>query len=210
MKHFTTTLVLIIFLGWQPLFAQENHEADPNNLYVVGYAGFQGQEQLISIKVDSGTRKIYPANFLNGSGVTNTNFVYLEGAQQIKISTSVQPRFYDNYRYRIIINDTMEVVHWQKPNLVTAFDFFKDVSVHVRDSFIKDIIENHPGSLATRLATLNCVDKKITVQMYNVNRPNDVSTVYIYNKSLKKPEIFEGMMNIERIESNGVLEKDSY
>ena len=46
--------------------------------------------------------------------------------------------------------------------------------------------------------------------MYDINRPNDVSTVYIYNKPLKKPQIKEGMMNIERFDSNGVLEKDSY
>ncbi|MGV8877803.1 MAG: hypothetical protein ACOH2A_02105 [Sphingobacteriaceae bacterium] len=164
----------------------KNYDYDRKMAYCIGYAGQGGQDQLVFIKPDSGTRKIYPANFLNGLAVTNTNVVYLENATEITLLSYLKPQFLSNYRYRILLNDTTEIVHWTTPRIDTA-NLPKEAIKQIYDG---DVFGN------IILAKLNCVDKVITVEMYNVNKPNDVSKAIIINKTIQKPFIWSSAASL--------------
>lgn len=164
----------------------KKYDYDGKTTYCIGYAGQGGQDQLVFIKPDSGTKKIYPANFLNGLNVTNTNVVYLENATEITLSSYLRTPNLDNYRYRILVDDTTEIVHWTAPTIDTA-NLPKEVIKQIYDG---DVFGN------ITLAKLNCLDKVIIVEMYNVNKPSDISKAIIINKTIQQPFLWSSASSV--------------
>src|SRR5699024_8757491 len=120
---------------------------------------------------------IYPFNFINGEGVmvTKSNFVYLEGTQNIYIYTNLSLEQLKSYRYRMLVNDTVEKIHWKAPYPQSKFNYFAPVK------FLKKLPSRKNLPHGFKLASLECMNKKITFQIYNIHKPNKLSTIYLYN-----------------------------
>lgn len=186
---------------------------NPNKLYLVGYTpktsggysysgtptkkGYLMDEHVkfgggpaILLKIDTNTRAIYPNNRINNL----TNLVYLNNAKEVHLFFFVNPKNLNQYRYRILINDTTELVHWQQPKYsgptkepyTKLLDSFRNKGNAQLPEFFK---EKDTLSRLILLDKLNAKNKEITLQLYNLKNPTKISTVILQNKPFKKPEI---------------------
>lgn len=177
-------LLLPLYTAAQTVTPDKGGKANPNIIPAIGWGGPEGNKALIFLQIDNHTKHIFLGNDFNSRaivGLMNTNFVLLEGARQIRLITDIAPKKLSQYRYRILIDDSIEVVHWQQP-AEQAIDSLDEKSI---PSFLDIGKEDE-----TLLAGLDVIGKKVTVQMYNINYPSSITTVYIYNKPIKKAKIW--------------------
>lgn len=156
-------LMLVSTLSSQKLTAQNNSKDTifgPYQFYTVGYLKSSvDKSDYILATFDSSTKAIYSLNSIDPIVASpKTNFSLVRDAHRVNLFATIDKNNYSDYRYRILINDTTEIVHWSTPK-------------------------------EEKLASLDCANKKITLQMYNINYPNEISTVYLYNKLVPKPII---------------------
>lgn len=157
----------------------------------------------ILLKVDKNTQAIYPYNGIN----LYTNFVFLKGTKKIQLFFHINPKYLSQYRYRILINDTT-FIHWQQPQATTLlkdlFPALVDSSVYSTERRLpKSIKEKRKQARSVLLADMNAYNKKITLQLYNLNNPKGTSTVILYNKPLNKPVISGIKVSIGKDSGNG-------
>ena len=194
---------------------------DPHTLYPVGLTpetgygrstsssqtvnGYLRKEKLrivrgpvILLKIDSNTRTIYPYNFVNKF----TNVVYLKDAKRIQLFFNIAPRHLSQYRYRVLLNDST-YIQWKQPDgtifLHDLFPGMSDSSFYVTGGSIPESIkEERKQDESVLLADIDAYNKKITIQLYNLNNPKGATTVILYDKPFDRPKLTDISVSIEK------------
>lgn len=124
----------------------------------------------IFLVVDSGTKKVTPFEYLNGSHLGN--IVLLQKAKSIELESRIQKDSLKFYRYSIIENDSIIL----KKNAIPERIKYKWGSGSIL-----------PNYVAADLGAFNVVDKKLEIKIFRINNEKNTTSVIIYNKPLLAP-----------------------
>lgn len=134
----------------------------------------------IFLVADKLTTSLRPFN-----GIPNDSLgsiVFLEGATSVSVTTRLKKDSLSYYRYSIIENDTAVLV---SNALLTKVDFVWPA----RSDF--------PGYLTMNVGVADITNKKLTIKIYKSTNESQVTTVIIYNKTVKPAEILEAHLFTE-------------
>lgn len=120
--------------------------------------------------IDSSTKDVkYFRNFSNG----HLNDIFLlQGAKFIGLESRVHKDSLDFYRYSVIENDNKTLV---------SDAVFRKVKYRWGQGTIL------PNQVTVDLGTFNIKNKKIEIKVFRVDKPKNVTSVVLYNKSLVAP-----------------------
>lgn len=124
----------------------------------------------VALVMDSNTKWIDYNNILPNQPLDN--YVFLHGTKKASVLVSLTRGLdFKNYRYNIIQDDSIYLV----TNAMLSGDQDYGASSYNRTMI--------------KLGEFNVENKKLTIEVYNINQRNKVSTTTIYNKPFKPAEI---------------------
>lgn len=131
----------------------------------------------LMLSVDTLTKSIKPFNHIPGDSLGT--IVFLENAQTAHVTVLLRKDSLKYYRYTVIENDTNIVIRDAVPSKV---------------DFVWNERSSWPGYLTMDLGINNIENKKITIKVYRLPDAQEVTTVILYNKPLKKARLLQAKL----------------
>lgn len=128
----------------------------------------------VFLEIDRQTQSISPFNAIPNDPLGT--MAYLVGTAKVSITTLLKKDSLSYYRYSVFENDTTVVKSNALPDKI---------------DFVWPEHSGHPGYLTMNLGVFQVKNKKITLKIYRLPEEGKVTTVIIYNKTLKPAVLTE-------------------
>jgi two-component system LytT family sensor kinase len=126
----------------------------------------QGLHTFVKLDVDTDDKKSKIKASVGYYG--NSILAQLNAIKEFELAvTDITPKNADKYLYHVIVNDSIEVVHWTKPNIFRSNKF----------------------TSYAYLGKFNCLNKIIKVEVYEVNNYNNKATLIFNGGHMPAPKI---------------------
>ena len=170
----------------------QNHEfsvVDKENKRPANY-GVNALRSKISLtlSVDTFTKSIKPFNQIPGDSLGN--IVFLENAQEALVTVRLRKDSLQYYRYTVIENDTKIITRDAVPGKI---------------NFVWNEKSSWPGYLTMDLGINRIENKKITIKIYRLPNAEEVTTLILYNKPIKKVRVLQAIL----LSNTSVTNRDS-
>lgn len=152
---------------------KNNYNINYGNNYQYSASGGSGFGFGLSFTVDQFTKTVDYHNSIPNQPLSN--LVYLEGTKEINLFGYLNKDSLSFYRYNIVENDSNQIVSDAVPQLTK----------------IKTSYQNRVN---VDLGKVNVENKKITINLYKINKRSEIATIIIYNKRIQPA--FISMINL--------------
>lgn len=129
----------------------------------------------LSFTVDQFTRTVDYHNSIPNQPLSN--LVYLEGTKEINLFGYLNKDSLSFYRYNIVENDSNQIVSDAVPQ-------------------VTKIKTSYRNRVDVDLGKFNVENKKITINLYKINKRSEIATIIIYNKIIQPASISMINLNI--------------